>query len=161
MEQLEETFIKIYDLYADDCLRLAVSFTKSLADAEDIVQKVFIKLYSELNNNLSRTYNKSWLLKVTANESKNFLKHSWHKRIIFHNELLENKEGSNIHIDEISECLLKLPEKYRIVIYLYYYEGYKIKEIAEILSLNEENVRTRLRRGKEKMKIILGGVKIC
>ena len=49
------------------------------------------------------------LLKVTSNESKNFLKYSWHKKVIFHNELLENKENSNIYVDEISECLLKLP----------------------------------------------------
>lgn len=152
MENLEKEFMKLYNLYIDDCLRLAVSFTKNIADAEDITQKVFVKLYNELCNKKG-AFNKSWLLKVTANECKNYIR--WHKRIIYSNELLENKTGSCIEIDATSPSLLKLSKKYRIVVYLYYYEGYKVKEIAEILNLDEENVRTRLRRGREKMKIML------
>ena len=152
MEVLEKEFMRLYDLYVDDCLRLAISFTKNVADAEDIIQKVFIKLYNELCNKKG-SFNKSWLLKVTANECKNYIR--WHKRIIYSHELLESKTRSYIEIDETSASLLKLSKKYRIVVYLYYYEGYKIREIAEILNLNEENVRTRLRRGKEKMKKML------
>ena len=80
MEVLEKEFIRLYNLYVDDCLRLAVSFTKNIADAEDITQKVFVKLYNELCNKKG-VFNKSWLLKVTANECKNLIR--WHKRIIY------------------------------------------------------------------------------
>ena len=152
METLEKEFIRLYNLYIDDCLRLAVSFTKNIADAEDITQKVFVKLYNELCNKKG-AFNKSWLLKVTANECKNHIR--WNKKILLSSDILESRIGSNIEIDEISASLLKLSKKYRIVVYLYYYEGYKVKEIAEILNLNEENVRTRLRRGREKMKKML------
>ena len=152
MEKLEKKFMMLYNLYVDDCLRLAVSFTKSIQDAEDITQKVFIKLYNELRKN-NANYNKTWLLKVTANECKNHIK--WNKRFIYSDELLENKAGNMIEVDETTAALLRLSKKYRIVIYLYYYEGYKVREIAKILHLKEENVRVRIRRGKEKMKEFL------
>ena len=152
----DDYFIQLYDLYVDDVLRLAISFTKNITDAEDITQMVFIKLYKQLEKYQEREFNKQWLLKVTANEAKNFLRENWHKKVFCHNELIElEMDDKEIKIDDTSKKLLELPKKYRIVLYLYYYEGYKVEEIANILNLKIENVRTLIRRGREKLKLIL------
>lgn len=157
MGEINEKFLDLYNLYSNDVLRLAFSFTKNIFEAEDIVQSVFIKLYQELKKDNSKDIGKKWLLKVTANECKNGFKIAWKRKVILHDEMLQNQVDlrETLKNDELSDALLKLSAKYRNVIYLYYYEGYKIDEISEILNLQTSNVKTLLSRGREKMKKIL------
>lgn len=157
MGEINEKFLDLYNLYSNDVLRLAFSFTKNIFEAEDIVQSVFIKLYQELKKDNSKDIGKKWLLKVTANECKNSFKIAWKRKVILHDEMLQNQVDlrETLKNDELSDALLKLSAKYRNVIYLYYYEGYKIDEISEILNLQTSNVKTLLSRGREKMKKIL------
>ena len=157
MEEINKKFLNLYNLYSNDVLRLAFSFTKNIFEAEDIVQSVFIKLYQELKKDNSKDIGKKWLLKVTANECKNSFKIAWKRKVILHDEMLQNQVDlrETLKNDELSDALLKLSAKYRNVIYLYYYEGYKIDEISEILNLQTSNVKTLLSRGREKMKKIL------
>ena len=157
MEEINKKFLDFYNLYSNDVLRLAFSFTKNIFESEDIVQSVFIKLYQELKKDYDKDFGKKWLLKVTANECKNSFKIAWRKKVILQDEVLQNEVDlrETLKNDEVSDALLKLSAKYRNVIYLYYYEGYKIDEISEILNLKLSNVKTLLSRGREKIKRIL------
>ncbi len=147
---LDENFKNIYFLYKNDVYRLAYSYTRNKIDAEDITQKTFIKLYKNFDK-LDMDTIKNWILKVTSNECKNFLLTPWKSRVI---SLTNEKEKIILQNEylELSESLKKIPKKYRIPIHLFYFYGYKIKEIAEILTLNQESVKTRLKRGKELLK---------
>lgn len=154
MDEVNDNFLCLYDKYSNDCLRLAFSFTKNIFDAEDIVQTVFIKLYKKIKKVDNHDFNKNWLLKVTANECKNNFKLVWRRKVILNDEIILMEEDLNYFLknDDLSEEILKLSLKYRNVIYLHYYEGYKIDEIADILSMKSSSVKTLLSRGREKLK---------
>ena len=103
---------------------------------------------------MTKILEKKWLLKVTVNECKNSFKIAWRKKVVRLDEVLQNEVDlrETLKNDEVSEALLKLTVKYRNIIYLYYYEGYKIDEISEILNLKSSNIKTLFSRGREKMK---------
>ena len=153
---LEKQFIRIFNLFKNDVYRLAYSYTKNISDSDDITQNVFVKLYKhneilELDNvNL-----KKWLFKVTINECKTLLLSSWKKKIVPFTEKEENTLYTKINDNSVLEVVMKLPKKYRLVIFLYYYENYNIKEISEILNLTVTNVQTILYRGRDKLKDII------
>ena len=150
---MEEKFEEIFDLYKDDIYRLAYSYTLNKSDAEDIVQITFARLYKN-KKLINKEYLKKWLIKVTVNESKNYLKSNWLKKV-FKIEIKDNDfryEDKNDNL-EIYEALKRLSINERIILYLYYFEGYSIKEISRNLNMNENTVKTNMHRAKLKMKI--------
>ena len=132
--------------------RTAYSYTKNTSDSEDITQDVFLKLYSEKKTFASEENVKAWLIRVTINTSKNYLTSFWykHKSSLPENMTLREKSDYNL-----LEVLNRLSKNYRIVIYLYYYEGYSVSEISSILKISESNVKARLKRGRDKLKAFL------
>ena len=152
-----EKFEKIYNLYKLDVYRLAFSYTQNQYDAEDISQRVFIKLYNNLEK-VKVSEEKLWLLKVTANECKNFFNLAWNKR-----KSSTPLEDLNITQEEKDYLLLYsslqiIPKKYRISIHLHYFYGYNIEEIAKILNMNPNTIKTRLRRAKQILKSEMEGI---
>ena len=146
-----EFFNEIYNLYKTDVYRLAYSFTQNKADAEDITQKVFIKFYKNIKKINDKSKIKSWLLTVTSNECKNLVCNFWKKNIIITEEENLDITGDSKNYDNtlmLAHALKKLPKKYRICLHLFYYYGYSIKEISNIMKLNSETVKTRLSRGR-------------
>ena len=154
---MDEKFLEIYNLYKNDILRLAFSYTKSLSDAEDITQSVFIKYYKYQRNFDNDIKIKNWLIKVTINESKNIIKSFWRKNIT----LDLNSTNTAIFKDnfnlEIKEALFKLNKKQRLIVHLYYYEGYKVNEISELLGINSSTIQTILNRSRTLLKKYIGG----
>ena len=150
---MDKEFVKYYNLYKDDILRLALSYTKRINDAEDIMQNVFVKLYKNMDN-INEDKVKKWCVKVTVNECRDFFKSFWIKNIFIKDEILSNM-CSDEKVVNLKDELFNLPTKYRIVIYLFYYEGYKINEIADILNVNSSTIQSRLTRGKQKLKEFL------
>ena len=150
---MDDKFIEIYNLYKNDIFRLSLSYTGKISDAEDITQNVFIKIYNNLDK-LNCDDVKKWCMTVTANECKNLLKSFWKKKIFIKDDNNDFKVTDTYQFS-IKEALYKLNLKYRIPIYLYYFEGYKIKEIASILNTNINTVKTNLNRGKKKLKMLL------
>ena len=150
---MEERFLELFNLYKNDICRFIYSYTKNLYDADDILQSVFIKLYKHQNlfNKLNDEI-KKWLIKVSINECKNLFLSFWRKNVSF--DYNDNISYSNQN-DNIMPFILKLPTKYRTIIFLYYYEGYKIDEIAHILNLSSTNIQTILYRAREKLKEML------
>ncbi len=160
---MKTDFTKIYHLIKNDILRLAFSYTKNISDAEDISQEVFTKLYENFNDFEDTEYIKKWCIKVTVNKCKNLFLSSWNKKVLFFTDNNENKipdiNSNSKEDNEVLNILLKMSKKYRIVLVLYYYEEYKIKEISEILKINESTIQTRLQRGREQLKKLLMGVR--
>lgn len=143
--------------YADAILRLSYTYLKSTADAQDVCQEVLIKLVAEDRAFESPAHEKAWVLRVTANACKDILKSAWRKRVCVTDtcpEIAAPEEPDG----ELLEAVNQLPPKYRAVIYLYYYEGYSAAEIGQILRLPTATVNTRLARGREQLKRMLGGI---
>lgn len=141
--------MELFHRYRDDVYRLAVSYTRSVQDAEDICQTVFLKLMEQ--DELTPGKEKAWLMQVTANQCRSLLRCVWRKRTEpFEEESLKEKiwiDQQGLH--DIWECIRKLKPKYRVVVYLFYYEGYVTKEIADILHISNTAVTTRLSRARQ------------
>ncbi len=148
-------FDNIYEQYKNMVYHLAISYLKNPIDAEDIVQNVFLKLHKNLKKITSEEYLKNWLIKVTINECKTNL-FSYYKRkvrLFINNE--EESIKANSHNNDVLHSIFLLPKQDRLIIHLYYYENYKVKEIANILNMKETTVKQRLFRNREKLKDIL------
>ncbi len=142
-EYIEETIKK----YSSSMLKTAFSLLKSTADAEDAVQEAFIKLLTKAPEFENDEHRKAWLLRVTVNISKNMLKSARRKNLPLTEEISYSEKS-----DDVLPYVLSLDEKYRVVIHLYYYENYSIKEIAEIVSLPAATVGTRLSRARKMLE---------
>ena len=153
---MDDKFIRIYNLYKNDVYRLVYSYTKNVFDSNDITQNVFIKLYKHSKIFEENDLNiKKWLIKVASNECKSLLLSSWKMKIFSFTEKEENILSEDFSNDDILEAIFQLPKKYRIIIFLYYYENYKIKEISEILNISITNIQTILSRARKELKEIL------
>jgi len=146
MENIELLFQK----YKDDVYRLAVSYTKSLQDAEDVCQNVFLKLMRQ--SNIDPGKEKSWLMRVTANECRSLLRSHWWKTTV---SLDEHIAVEPPEMNDVLQSVLALEPKYRVVVYLHYYEMLSTEEIASLLHITRSAVTTRLSRARKMLKEIL------
>ena len=141
--------------YSDMVYRLAMSRTRKKENSEDVYQEVFLRLSKKLPIFESKEHEKSWIIRVTINCSKNVL---GSKHIKYNVELDENIHDDVMAQDRSDEkndiyyAVLGLPLKYRTVIHLFYYEGYKIEEISKILKVKENTIKSQLVRAREKLK---------
>lgn len=141
--------------YADTVTSVCVMRLQNMADAEDCFQNVFVKLYYSSPEFKSEEHLKAWLIKVSINECVSYMRKM--RRII----PIEKIHKENIIFDndsvDMSWALMKTPPKYREVLYLYYCEEYKVKEISEILGKKENTIKSLLKRGREILKTVYGG----
>lgn len=144
----------IYNQYSNNILRISYTYLKNSTLCEDVLQDVMLKI---INKNIKFTDSekeKAWIIKVTTNLCKDILKSSWYKKNV---ELQEDLSYLPKEQEEILNEVLKLPEKYRITIYLYYYEDYSLKQISRLMKRNESTIGTWLSRGKKKLAENLKG----
>lgn len=140
--------------FGNTVYRVAYNFVKNAADSEDIVQEIFIKLYRTDRQFDGEEHVKAWLIRAAANMAKNHVRSPWVSRREALDEDIPAPESGNDSA-ELNRAMSALDKKYGIVIYLHYYEGYAVREIAELLGLTEGNVKVRLKRGREKLKAFL------
>ncbi len=136
-------------------LRLAFAYVKSTQDAEDVVQEVFLSFFRHSPVFSSAEHEKAWLLRATINRCKNHLKSAWNRSTRPLSDQVSDMAESQ---SALLEAVLSLDEKYRLPIHLHYYEGYAIKEIAELLSEKPATIGTHLARGRELLKTQIGGI---
>lgn len=152
----------IMDAYGDRIKRLVYSYVKSWETASDLTQEVFVTAYIKLDTFQRRSSFKTWLYTIAVNKCKDYLK-SWHYRNMIMNEKVfhfvkdrgNTPEEAALHNDASSKLLqavMEMPLKYREVILLHYYQDLSLQEIGETLGLPITTVKTRLFRGKEKLK---------
>ncbi len=152
---MNDEFIKIFNLYKNDVYRLAYSYTKNKSDTDDITQNVFVKLYKHKDIlKLDKDSIKKWLFKVTINECKSLFLSHWRIKVsLFDDKDIKTSDSNNDLLDVIAN----LNKRERIIVFLHYYEGYKIKEIAEMMKLSEVNVKVLLSRTRKKLKNMMEG----
>ena len=143
--------------YGDTILRAAYACCGNYSEAEDITQEVFLALHSKPQTFENDEHLKAWLIRVTVNKCKNYRKNFRVSRTGSIDDINENELKCNFTPKDngIRENIKKLPPKYSAVIFLYYYEGYSIREIAEMLEKKENTVSSLLQRGRKKLKIEL------
>ena len=134
--------------------RIALTRSGVVENAEDIFQEVFMKYSEKMPKFENEEHKKAWLIRVTINLSKNFVNQAWNRKVV---NLDENLRFETAEESDVFSIVCELPEKYRTVIYLFYYEGYKVKEIAKILKTREGTVKTWLSRSREALKEKLEG----
>ncbi len=154
---MNEEYTRIFNLFKNDIYRLAFSYTKNYLDSDDIVQSVFIKLYKNFDKFEDDTSIKKWLTRVTINECKTLFLSAWKRKMFPITDKEENVVMDQQKDSSLIDALFQLPKKYRIVLFLFYYEDYKIKEISEILNVKEATIKTRLTRGRSLLKNMLKG----
>lgn len=142
----------IYDRYKNTVYRVALTYLRNIHDAEDIAEEVFLAYFKTDNDFPDDNSKKAWLIRVAINKSKNLLK-SAHKRDMELDEISLLFPSADEH--NVFWAVDSLPEKYRITIYLYYVEGYSVKEIAKITSRSETAVQTILYRARKQLKQLL------
>ncbi|MDE6851155.1 MAG: RNA polymerase sigma factor [Lachnospiraceae bacterium] len=142
----------------DIVYRTTLCYCKNQRDAEDVVQNTFLKLIQSEQEFADEEHVRKWLIRVAVNECKNIWKSYWNRNVISL-DTLEYEQGTTRTEEErdLLQAVMALPPKYRIVVHLYYYEGYHVKEIADILHLSESNVQIRLMRARKKLKELLKG----
>lgn len=142
----------LIETYSDMLIRISYSYMKNLSDAEDITQEVFIKLLEKRPNFKNGTHEKSWLIRVAINLSKDKLKSSYFKNTT---SLEDDFVDTTQEDTDVIQAVLSLPVKYRSIVFLYYYENYSISEISNILNIKESTIGSQLSRGRKLLKSIL------
>ena len=147
-------FSEYAENYIDTVYRVAFSMLKNPHDADDVTQEVFLKLYTSHGEFQSDAHAKNWLIKVTVNACRNVFRTPW-RRV---EDIEEYAQTLGFETPQQSDLFLavnSLDRKYRIAVHLYYFEGYSVKEIGEILGISENTVSTRLARARGKLKHLL------
>lgn len=152
----ENTAVYAFQKYGNLVLRTAYCCVGSYCEAEDITQEVFLTLHEKPQQFRNDEHMKAWLLRAAINRGRNYRKSWKQKRRVELDEVPEMPQECGMMQDnEIRTAVLSLPKDYAAVLFLHYYEGYTIKEIAKILGKRENTIGSLLRRGREKLRLEL------
>lgn len=141
--------------YQDNLYAAAFSVCKNAEDARDVVQDTFIQYHTSNKDFENEQHIRAWLIRVAVNKAKNITMTFWRKNRQSLDDYVETLTFETTQSRNLFETVMGLPEKYRIVIHLFYYEDYTIREIAEILRVSESNVKVRLTRARAMLRKIL------
>ena len=148
----------LYRQHVDMVYRLCYMYLKNPFDAEDAVSTVFLKLIRAQKSFQDHEHEKAWLICTAKNTCRDILKHWWKTRRVDLENLLDIPAWDDQnHAESVLSYLLSLPEKYKTVLYLYYFEGYSVKEMSVMLGRKESTLQTQLAKGRELLKIDLEG----
>lgn len=146
---------ELVSLYQNNLFAAAFNVCKNAQDAEDVVQDTFIQYYITKKEFDSEQHIRAWLIRVAINKAKNINHTFWRQNKLSLEDYMESLTFEAPEDERLFETVMQLPEKYRIVIHLFYYEDYTVSEIADILKLGESNVKVRLSRGRNMLKEVL------
>ncbi|MBQ8639124.1 MAG: RNA polymerase sigma factor [Lachnospiraceae bacterium] len=150
--QDEQAIMEIYNRHGDALYRLCYFFMGNPTDALDAVQNTLVRLMEYRGSFESEAHEKNWLLKVGANECKMMLRHWW-RRIVSIDSVPETADWEeDYERNPVLQQVMELPPKYRVPIYMYYYEGYSVAEISKMLRIREATIRSQMKRGRKLLK---------
>lgn len=149
---MRQSVQELVALYQNSLFATAFNVCKNAQDAEDVVQDTFVRYYTLKKEFDSEQHIRAWLVRVAINKAKNVNHTFWKRNKISIEDYMETLTFETTEASDLFEAVMKLPENYRIVTHLFYYEDYNIREIAEILKLSESNVKTRLARARKLLK---------
>lgn len=149
---MRQSLHELAKLYQDNLFAVAFNICRNAQDAEDVIQDTFVQYYTTEKDFENEQHIRAWLIRVAVNKAKNVTRTFWRRNKLSIEDYMETLTFETPESENLFETVMWLPEKYRIVIHLYYYEDYAVSEIAEILKLSESNVKTRLSRGRAMLK---------
>ena len=147
-----QEYERLAEKYLDCIYRVAVNGCKHHADAEDVVQNTFVKLWERTESFVEEEHARKWLIRVAVNECNSLWRSGWKRHTAYLEELTEEPACQTAEKSGLYYAVRELPPKYRQIVYLHYYEEYSIREIAEMMKLSETAVKTRLLRARQKIK---------
>lgn len=150
----ESAFTAAAERHLDMVYRVALNWFRSPADAEDAAQTAMLKLWQTDTEFADGDHLRRWLVRVTLNVCRDMARSPWRRHTVSLEEFPE-PSFSDEERRTVYREVMALPGKYRVPLYLYYYEGYSVSEIGELLRLNASTVQTRLARARGKLKIEL------
>lgn len=142
---------EIIEKYSDMVYRIAYARTQNVYDAQDITQEVFLKYIKVKKEFRDEEHRKAWLLRVAVNTGNTFVKSAWARHRA---TLTEAEEQPYVNDDksEVYYAVMELPEKYKVIVHLFYYEEMSIKGICEVLRISETAAKSRLHRARALLK---------
>ncbi|MBQ8203404.1 MAG: sigma-70 family RNA polymerase sigma factor [Clostridia bacterium] len=143
-----------FNKYSDMVYRLAFARVKNKYDADDILQEVFLRFIKQKNKLNNEEHTKALLIRITINCTKSMFTSGHYKKT----QALDETLSVTMPERDTLDAVLRLPIKYRTVIHLHYYCGYKSEEIAEILQTKPSTVKSQLHRARKLLKLSLEGV---
>ena len=143
---------QLYTKYRDNIFAIGLNYFGNPSDADDIVQETFYKLSKSRTDFDSEEHIRAWLFRVAVNLAKNVRRSIWRHKTVPLEDYMETLTFVSPESETLFAEVMRLPEKYRIVIHLFYYEDYSVREISQILKISESNVRVRLNRGRKMLK---------
>lgn len=150
----ENAFTAAAERHLDMVYRVALNWFRSPADAEDAAQTAMLKLWQTDTEFTDDEHLRRWLVRVTLNVCRDMARSPWRRHTVSLEDLPE-PSFSDEERRSVYREVMALPGKYRVPLYLYYYEGYSVSEIGELLRLNASTVQTRLARARGKLKLEL------
>jgi RNA polymerase sigma-70 factor (ECF subfamily) len=147
---------EIYKRHVQTVYRVCFTYMKNAADAEDLTSETFIRLLKSQPSFTSEEHEKAWLIRTAINACKDNLKHWWRRREDLHDQSGILQRDDTYETDDVIQAVLALPKKYKAVVYLYYYEGYKGEEIAKMLGKPHPTIRNYLREARKLLRERLG-----
>ena len=142
----------LIEKYRNNLYTAAFNVCKNAQDAEDVVQDTFLQYWSQKKEFETEQHIRAWLLRVAINKAKNKNNTFFRRNALPLEDYMETLALLSEESSELFEAVMKLPEKYRIVVHLFYYEDYSVKEIADILKITPGNVKVRLSRGRMSLR---------
>lgn len=162
IEDKEDLIDEIMNKYGQEVLQLVYSYVNNKEIAEDLTQDIFVKCYKSLHTYKGNSNLKTWLWRIAINHCKDYIKSWYNKKVIVtedesvyigvQNDSVEQTVIQNAEDSRLALAVMSLPIKYREVIYLFYYEELSIKEIATVIDVKENTIKTRLKKAKELLK---------
>ena len=145
---MRQSVQELIERYQNNLYAIAFNICKNPFDAQDVVQDTFIQYFTSKKEFEDEQHLRAWLIRVAINKAKNLTLTFWRQHKVSLEDYMENLTFEAPESENLFEEVMKLPQKYRIVIHLFYYEDYSVREIADILKLSESNVKVRLSRGR-------------
>ena len=144
-----------YEKYADRVFGAAFSVCRDRADADDVTQDTFVRYLDRDRDWRDEEHLKAWLLRVAVNRARDLTRAFWRRNRVPWEDTMAELSFAEPADRELFGAVMGLPEKYRVVIHLFYYEDYGVRDIAALLGLREGTVKSRLSRGRTLLKNIL------
>ena len=157
----DAAFEAAVERHGDAIFRLAYSYLKNRADAEDVMQETLLKLYRTGETFADPDHQRYWVIRVAANECKKLLRSPWRRRTDSLETVPEAAALDTPAQSELFRQVMALPPRYRAAVYLYYYEGYAVAEVAALMGAKPSTVQTWLMRARGQLKIQLKEAEAC
>ncbi len=163
--EMTQEITRLIEQYGDDILKTALVILKSKELAEDVYQETFLRVCRSFSSYRRESSEKTWITSIAVNICRDYLRSSWKKRVVVTEDFLTYSSDTDTEEliekrnekKELLEAIMKLPDKYRQIIHLYYYQEMDVKDIASVLKIPGGTVKSRLFKARNLLYGLMGG----